>query len=91
MIRAHQPGSEPIDIPETIPNPLVNEAVTVTVLATVGFGDITAKTDPARLVVTIQMVADLILIAVVVRLILGAASRAGRREAEDEDEEPDES
>ena len=23
MIRAHQPGSEPIDIPETIPNPAV--------------------------------------------------------------------
>ena len=23
MIRAHQPGSEPIDIPETIPNPVV--------------------------------------------------------------------
>ena len=23
MIRAHQPGSEPIDIPETIPNPIV--------------------------------------------------------------------
>lgn len=23
MIRAHQPGSEPIDIPEAIPNPVV--------------------------------------------------------------------
>ena len=23
MIRAHQPGSQPIDIPETIPNPAV--------------------------------------------------------------------
>jgi hypothetical protein len=23
VIRAHQPGSEPIDIPETIPNPVV--------------------------------------------------------------------
>ena len=23
MIRAHQPGSQPIDIPETIPNPVV--------------------------------------------------------------------
>ena len=23
MIRAHQPGSEPIGIPETIPNPVV--------------------------------------------------------------------
>lgn len=56
---------------------------TVTVLATVGFGDITPKTDPARLVTTIQMVADLILIAVVVRLILGAATRAGRADDTD--------
>ena len=23
MIRAHQPGSQPIDIPEVIPNPIV--------------------------------------------------------------------
>jgi len=23
VLRAHQPGSEPIDIPETIPNPVV--------------------------------------------------------------------
>ena len=49
---------------------------TVTVLSTVGFGDITPKTDPARLVTTVQMAADLVLLAVVVRLIFGAASRA---------------
>jgi hypothetical protein len=48
---------------------------TVTVFATVGFGDITAKTDAARLVVTGQMILDLIVIAVVVRLIFGAARR----------------
>jgi len=45
----------------------------VTVFSTVGLGDITPTTDAARLVVTIQMVADLIVIAVVVRLIFGAA------------------
>ena len=28
MIRAHQPGSEPIDIPETIPNPVGTQANT---------------------------------------------------------------
>ena len=28
MIRAHQPGSEPIDIPETIPNPVVTLQLT---------------------------------------------------------------
>ena len=49
---------------------------TVTIFSTVGFGDITPKTDLARLVTTVQMIADLIVIAVVVRLILGAASRS---------------
>jgi hypothetical protein len=48
---------------------------TVTVFSTVGFGDITAKTDVARLVVTVQMLADLAVFAVVIRLILGAAAR----------------
>ena len=27
MIRAHQPGSQPIDIPETVPNPAVPQPV----------------------------------------------------------------
>ena len=52
---------------------------TVTVFSTVGFGDITAKTDPARLVVTFQMLTDLAVIALVVRLIFGAATRAVAR------------
>ena len=49
---------------------------TVTVFSTVGFGDITPHTDLARLVVTVQMIADLAVIAIVVRLILGVASRS---------------
>ena len=49
---------------------------TVTVLSTVGFGDIVAKTETARLVTAVQMVCDLTLLAVVVRLIFDAASRA---------------
>jgi voltage-gated potassium channel len=52
---------------------------TITVFSTVGFGDITAKSDPARLIVSTQMLADLVVIAVVARLILGAASRAQQR------------
>jgi len=48
---------------------------TVTVFSTVGFGDITPKTDMARLVVTVQMLTDLAVIAVVIRLIIGAAAR----------------
>ena len=48
---------------------------TVTVLSTVGFGDITAKTEAARLVVTGQMIADLVILALAVKVIVGAVSR----------------
>ena len=48
---------------------------TVTVLSTVGFGDITPKTDVARIIVTIQMVLDLLVLGVVARLILDTARR----------------
>lgn len=48
---------------------------TVTIFSTVGFGDITPHTDLARLVTTFQMLSDLVVVAVVVRLILGAATR----------------
>jgi hypothetical protein len=46
---------------------------TVTVFSTVGFGDITPTSDPARAVVMVQMIGDLVFIAVVIRLILEAA------------------
>ena len=49
---------------------------TVTVFSTVGFGDIVPKVDVARLVVMVQMITDLAFIAIVVRLIFGAASWA---------------
>jgi voltage-gated potassium channel len=52
---------------------------TVTVFSTVGFGDITPKTDMARIVAMVQMLTDLAVIAVVVRLILGAATRGVAR------------
>ena len=52
---------------------------TVTVFATVGFGDITARTEVARLVVTGQMVADLIIIGLGVRIIVGAVTRGRER------------
>jgi hypothetical protein len=45
----------------------------VTLFSTVGLGDIAPVSQAARAVVTVQMVADLIVIAVVVRLIFGAA------------------
>jgi voltage-gated potassium channel len=55
---------------------------TVTVFATVGFGDITAKTEAARLVVTGQMIIDLIIIGVVARIILGAVQQGRQRRPE---------
>ena len=47
----------------------------VTVFSTVGFGDVTAKTQAARLVVTGQMIADLVILGLAVKIILGAVSR----------------
>jgi len=46
---------------------------TITVFSTVGFGDITPRTDAARLVVSAQMLLDLAIIGAVVRLIFNAA------------------
>ncbi len=49
---------------------------TVTIFSTVGFGDITAKTESARLIVTAQIVLDLIIIGLGARIILGAVQRS---------------
>jgi voltage-gated potassium channel len=53
---------------------------TVTVLATVGFGDITAVSDTARIVVTAQMLLGLTLVAVVVRFIITFAQNLRARQ-----------
>lgn len=46
---------------------------TITIFSTVGFGDIVPRTDPARLVVSVQMLLDLVLIGAVVRMLFDAA------------------
>ena len=48
---------------------------TVTVFSTVGFGDITAKTQAARLVVTGQIIADLVILGLAIKIIMGAVTR----------------
>jgi voltage-gated potassium channel len=53
---------------------------TVTVFSTVGFGDITAKTEAVRLVVTGQMIADLVTIGLVVKVIVGAVTQGRQRQ-----------
>jgi hypothetical protein len=50
---------------------------TTTVFSTVGFGDITPRTDAARAIVSAQMIIDLVLLGTVVRLLVTAA-RTGR-------------
>jgi voltage-gated potassium channel len=47
--------------------------LTITIFSTVGFGDITPRTDSARLVVSAQMLLDLVVIGAVVRLLFNAA------------------
>ena len=48
---------------------------TMSTFATVGFGDITAISVPARFVTLVQMIGGLILIGVVARVLIGAARR----------------
>jgi voltage-gated potassium channel len=52
---------------------------TVTVFATVGFGDIVAQTDIARIIVTIQMLLGLAFLAVIVKVFTSVAQHALRR------------
>lgn len=54
---------------------------TVTTFATVGYGDITAITQGARLVVTVQMMLDLLILGLGVQAFLGAARLGHKRGA----------
>jgi len=53
---------------------------TVTVFTTVGFGDITAKSEGARLLATAQMMADLVVLGIGAKIILGAVTRGRQRQ-----------
>ena len=55
---------------------------TVTVLSTVGFGDIAAKSEAARVVLIVQMLADLAVLGFGARVVLGAVQR-GRQKRTD--------
>ncbi|MGY1707454.1 potassium channel family protein [Geodermatophilus sp. SYSU D00697] len=60
----------------------------VTVFATVGFGDIAPVSEAARLLTTVQMVVNLVVIGLVLRVFLAAVDRR-RRAAADPDPPPD--
>src|SRR6266536_5924629 len=51
----------------------------VTVFTTVGFGDIAAKSETARVVLIIQMLGDLVLLGAGARVLLGAVRRGQQR------------
>jgi hypothetical protein len=52
---------------------------TVTIFATVGFGDITPVSPTARAATTLQMVGDIVLVGLVVQVIVGAMRQGIRR------------
>jgi voltage-gated potassium channel len=63
---------------------------TITVFTTVGFGDIVPKTDLTRAVAMFQMVADLVVLGLIVRIMIGAVKEGiQRRDAEHGAAEPD--
>ena len=51
---------------------------TVTVFATVGFGDIAPKTDVARIVTMVQMLTGLVAVGMVAKIVVGAVQVAVR-------------
>jgi hypothetical protein len=53
---------------------------TVTTFSTVGYGDITAKSQGARVMVIFQMVADLIIVGFGVKVIFGAVQMGRQRQ-----------
>jgi len=61
----------------------------VTVFSTVGFGDITAKTETARLVVTGQMIGDLIILGLAINVIVGAVKRGRQRQNTPRQQDPE--
>ncbi len=63
--------ADPADFTEPLTR-LDSMYFTVTVFATVGFGDIAAVSQPARAVATIQMLGDLVLVGFVARMLVNA-------------------
>jgi voltage-gated potassium channel len=51
------------------------------VFSTVGFGDITPLTQPARVVTMVQMLGDLVVVGLVLQVMIGAV-KAGRQRRE---------
>jgi voltage-gated potassium channel len=52
---------------------------TLTVFATVGFGDIAPRSDVARILTMIQMIMDLFAVGLIAKILLGAVDIAKQR------------
>jgi voltage-gated potassium channel len=76
-VAASQPEafSEPLDRTDGL-------YFTVTVFATVGFGDITPVTQLARVLVTIQMLIGVLTVGVIAKIVFGAVQTAESRRSE---------
>ncbi|MEU6309662.1 potassium channel family protein [Streptomyces sp. NPDC047014] len=76
VLAANVPGSfnEPLDRTDAI-------YFTVTVFATVGFGDIAPVSETGRVLVTVQMIADLAVVGVIAKALFGAMRVGMRRRA----------
>jgi voltage-gated potassium channel len=69
--------SEPLDKTDAL-------YFTVTVFSTVGFGDITPRGELARVVTMVQMLGDLLVLGLIVRvMLLAVRTRVQRRDAAD--------
>lgn len=81
--------SSSLSDPSVFTQPLDNTTAlyfTVTVFATVGFGDIVAATNSMKLLVTLQMLINLVVLGLVIRLLTSAAQRGVARRNEGGDD-----
>ncbi len=62
---------------------------TLTVFATVGFGDIAPRTDVARIIVMIQMITGLIAVGLLGKIVFAAMQKGLRRQEDERAAEPD--
>ena len=79
LLELNQPGSysEPLTRTDAL-------YFVITIFATVGFGDITPVTETARIVTTVQMLGDLIMVGIIARVLLGAVQVGLRRKRSSE-------
>ncbi|MCX5409249.1 potassium channel family protein [Streptomyces sp. NBC_00335] len=79
------------EVPQSFSEPLSRTDAlyfTVTVFATVGFGDIAPTTQAGRALTTAQMIADLIVVGVIAKVLFGAVRIGMRRSSRGREENP---